>query len=59
MSPVRPVRRRLISTRLTRRREHTSSTTTNKKTDAFTSVPIIMALAADAAPMHIHVANMG
>jgi hypothetical protein len=56
MSPVRPVRRRLISTtRVTRAK----SNHTNKETDVTTSVPIMMMLAAAAAAnMHIHVAGI-
>ena len=57
MSPVRPVRRRLISTRVTRTK---SNNHTNKETDVSTSVLLIMMLAAAvaAANVHIHIAGI-
>jgi hypothetical protein len=57
MSPVRPVRRRLIrATSPRRRREHKHSTVINKETDVCTPVSrmILFALAA-AMPIHIGV----
>jgi len=57
MSPVRPLRVRLIiTTRLTRRRGLTRIAATNKETDVTTPVPRRSVLAV--AAMHIYIAGM-